>query len=61
MWIIDRWGVKIFHSNLPGMAWDGTFFGNGALCQNDVYEYIINVHDYNGKLHRFIGHVTLVR
>lgn len=61
MWIIDRWGVKIFHSDRADKPWDGTYYGNGNLCQNDVYEYIINVHDYTGKLHRFIGHVTLVR
>ncbi|HRH65092.1 MAG TPA: PKD domain-containing protein [Bacteroidia bacterium] len=61
MWIIDRWGVKIFHSESADIPWDGTFFGNGTLCQNDVYEYIIEVHDYKGKLHRLIGHVTLVR
>lgn len=61
MWIIDRWGVKIFHSVRADMPWDGTYYGNGNLCQNDVYEYIINVHDYTGKLHRYIGHVTLVR
>ena len=61
MWIIDRWGKQIFHSTSKTQPWDGTFFGNHTLCQNDVYEYVIKVHDKLGKQHAFIGHVTLYR
>ena len=61
MWIIDRWGKEIFHSNDKAQHWDGSYYSNDRMCQNDVYEYILNVHDYKGKLHRLIGHVTLVR
>ena len=62
MWILDRWGLKIFHSkDKKNQPWDGTYYQNGNMAQNDVYEYVIRVHDFQGKLHRFIGHVTLVR
>ncbi|HNP98687.1 MAG TPA: PKD domain-containing protein, partial [Bacteroidia bacterium] len=61
MWILDRWGLKIFHSKDKNQPWDGTYYQNGNMAQNDVYEYVIRVHDFQGKLHRFIGHVTLVR
>ena len=61
MWIIDRWGLEIFHSQSMHEPWDGTYYGNNNLCQNDVYEYVIDAEDYKGKKHRFIGHVTLVR
>ena len=61
MWILDRWGLKIFHSKDKTQPWDGTYYENGNQAQSDVYEYVIRVHDYEGKLHRFIGHVTLVR
>ena len=61
MWIMDRWGKQIFHSTAKDQSWDGSYYSNGTLCQNDVYEYIIQVHDKSGKEHKFIGHVTLVR
>jgi len=61
MWIIDRWGKQIFHSTSPSDPWDGSYYHNNNLCQNDVYEYVILVHDNSGKEHKFIGHVTLVR
>jgi large repetitive protein len=61
MWILDRWGGKIYHSNSINDPWNGTYFDNGALCQNGVYIYKIKVHDMKGKLHEFIGSVSLVR
>ena len=61
MWIIDRWGKQIFHSSSINQPWDGTAYSSDSYCQNDVYEYIIKVHDNRGKEHKYIGHVTLVR
>lgn len=61
MLIIDRWGKEIFRSVDKSQQWDGSYYYNDNMCQNDVYEYIVSVHDYNGKLHKLIGHVTLVR
>lgn len=61
MWIMDRWGRKIFHSESMDQPWDGSYYGNNTICQNDVYEYIIEVHDFNQKKHRYIGHVNLVK
>lgn len=60
MFIIDRWGLQIFHSTSKDNPWNGTYSGNGNRCQSDVYEYIIRIHDKDGKLHKFLGHVTLV-
>ncbi len=60
MFIIDRWGLEIFHSTSRDHPWNGTYYDNGNKCQSDVYEYIIRVHDKSDILHKFIGHVTLV-
>ena len=60
MFIIDRWGLQIFHSMSKDHPWNGTFYDGSRRCQSDVYEYIIRIHDKEGKLHRFLGHVTLV-
>jgi gliding motility-associated-like protein len=61
MVILDRWGAKIFHSNSLTNGWDGTYFENGTICQNGVYVYKIMAHDAFGKLHEFVGRVSLVR
>jgi gliding motility-associated-like protein len=61
MWILDRWGGKIYHSLSLSHPWNGTYFDDGTMCQNGVYVYKIKAHDVWGKLHEFIGHVTLVR
>jgi large repetitive protein len=61
MWILDRWGGKIYHSTSINNPWDGTYFENNSLCQNGVYIYKIKVHDLKGKLHEFVGAVSLVR
>jgi gliding motility-associated-like protein len=61
MWIIDRWGLPIFHSVSFDHPWNGTYMDNDRPCQNDVYEYVIEAMDIRGRLNRYIGHVTLVR
>ncbi len=61
MWILDRWGGKIYHSESMSQSWNGTYYNNGTLCQTDVYVYKIKARDIHGKMHTFIGHVTLWR
>jgi gliding motility-associated-like protein len=61
MWILDRWGAKIYHSEDINKPWNGTYLDNGNFCQNDVYVYKIKAHDVYGKMHTYIGHVTLWR
>ncbi len=59
LFILDRWGLNIYHTQDHEKPWDGTY--NGNYCQSDVYVYKINVHDNSDKLHTYVGHVTLVR
>ena len=61
LFILDRWGLNIYHSTDKLKPWDGTYESNGTQCQSDVYIYKILIHDTKGKLHSFIGHVSLVR
>ncbi len=61
LYILDRWGLNIYHSTDHEKPWDGTYESNGKECQSDVYVYKIQVHDTKGELHSFIGHVSLVR
>ncbi|MBL0102855.1 MAG: PKD domain-containing protein [Bacteroidetes bacterium] len=39
LYILDRWGLNIYHSSDPAHPWDGTYESNGKPCQADVYVY----------------------
>ncbi len=72
-WIFDRWGLQIWSchqdgSNVPydnygneGMSsvcrWDGTI--NGNKVQEDVYVWRAKVTDVFGKVHVYLGSVTV--
>jgi large repetitive protein len=61
MVILDRWGAKLYHTYNINKPWDGSYFENNKMCQNDVYVYKITARDIYGKLHTYVGHVTLWR
>ena len=61
MYIYDRWGLQLFHTDKPEETWNGKVGNDGLPCQNDVYEYVIVCSDLQGGNHRYIGHVTLTR
>ncbi len=56
MKIYDRWGEEIYNTN-SGQPWDGTF--HGQFVQQGVYIYYIAVQDYNGKITRFRGNISI--
>jgi len=56
MKIYDRWGEEIYNTN-SGQPWDGTF--HGQFVQQGVYIYYIAVQDYNGKITRFRGNISM--
>lgn len=57
--IYDRWGEKIFESDDPTRAWDGTF--GGKQLPSDVYAYYVRIKCFNGEEYRSKGNVTLIR
>lgn len=59
MLIFDRWGNLLFESKDISKGWDGTY--KGTLCQEDVYVWKINFTDKQGRKHKMIGHVSLIR
>lgn len=61
LWIFDRWGSLIFFTNQWGKAWDGKVDGGNEITQEDVYVWKISIHDFNGKKHDYIGHVSVIR
>jgi gliding motility-associated-like protein len=61
MVILDRWGARLYESNSINKPWDGSYWQNGKMCQNDVYVYKITARDIYDKVHKYVGHVTLWR
>ncbi|MFT5820543.1 MAG: gliding motility-associated-like protein [Crocinitomix sp.] len=58
--IYDRWGEIVFESNNMDFGWNGDTFA-GAPAPMGVYVYQIEVIDILGELHRYSGHVSLIR
>ena len=61
MWIFDRWGNMIFHTEDLRKGWDGKANGGKEMAQRDVYVYLVKLKDFNGIDHSYRGIVTLVR
>ncbi len=61
MYIFNRWGDKIYHSENYNEPWDGHGNNGKKMAQQDVYVYLIYVWDCLGERHDYIGHVTLIR
>ena len=57
--IYNRWGEKVFESDNPERAWDGTY--NGKLMDNGVFVYYINATLINGKKIIKKGNISLIR
>lgn len=45
IWVYDRWGLLVFHGNLPTDCWDGTYKGNPLAT--GVYYYILKLKSKN--------------
>ncbi|TND00695.1 MAG: fibronectin type III domain-containing protein [Bacteroidetes bacterium] len=62
LWIFDRWGNMIFHTDDLYKGWDGKVQGKSAeICQEDVYVWKVVLKDVQGRKHKYIGHVSLVK
>lgn len=61
MYIFNRWGSPIYHTTDITKGWTGSVNNAGPLCQEDTYVYLINVTDFRGTEHSYLGRVTLVK
>ena len=65
MEIYNRWGERIYYTALPNLSreeglWNGTVNGKDSAPEG-VYVYKIQVKDFKGKTHYFLGNVTLIK
>ncbi len=61
MWIFDRWGNMIFYTDNINIGWDGRANGGKYVAQQDVYVYKVELYDFTGNKHKYIGPVTIVK
>ncbi|MBN4065712.1 gliding motility-associated C-terminal domain-containing protein, partial [Candidatus Amoebophilus asiaticus] len=61
MYVYDRWGEMIFRTTDLNEKWNGRYHNDGKMSQDGVYVYLIVFKDDLGKVHRYIGHVTLLK
>lgn len=61
MYIFNRWGEMIYETENTARPWDGTVKNGAEVAMMDVYSYLILVKDINGKEHKYIGHITLLK
>ncbi len=59
MYIFDRWGMKLFHTNNINEGWDGRV--NGTIAQEDVYVYKASASDVSGNTYQYTGRVSLIK
>lgn len=57
--IFNRWGQKLYLSDLSDAAWDGT--QNGHDCPNGIYFWTAKYFDFEGTEHFDSGSFTLTR
>lgn len=61
--IFDRWGNLIFESDDVLIGWNGKVQDGKSdkVCQVDTYVWVVDVNEWNGKEHRYRGHVNLIK
>ncbi|MCC7232443.1 MAG: PKD domain-containing protein [Bacteroidia bacterium] len=59
MYIFDRWGNQVFHSDSMKKPWNGRVDDNPV--QNEVYNYRFVISDLFGQQHIYFGKVTVIR
>ena len=61
MYIFNRWGEQLYYTDDYNMPWNGKDSKTNNIDIQDVYVYKIIIKDINGKVHKYYGHVTLLR
>lgn len=61
IWIFDRWGMMIWHSENLDQFWDGRMLGKDGIVQEDVYVWKVKFKDVFGQKHEKNGTVAVIR
>ena len=60
--IFDRWGEKLFETNVFEQGWERNYLGRSdEFVKDGVYVWKINLTSVFGKSHELTGHVTMYK
>jgi gliding motility-associated-like protein len=61
LYVFDRWGNALFHSQDLAKGWDGRVNGGTDIAQIDTYVWQITFRDMNESYHHYVGHLSLLK
>jgi gliding motility-associated-like protein len=61
LWIFDRWGNMVFHTENLSEYWDGKANSGKEMAQQDVFVWKVELTDVFHKKHQYVGTVTIVK
>ena len=59
LWVFDRWGMQLYHTNDANAGWNGS--KHGQILQEDVYVWKVELKDIFGAPHEYNGTVSIIR
>jgi gliding motility-associated-like protein len=61
LWVFDRWGNTVFHTNDPEEGWNGGDSGAEFTVESSIYSYRVLAKGYNSQIIDKKGSVTVLR
>ncbi len=61
IWVFNRWGEQVFHSQDPAEVWIGEVSGGDYYAPNGVYNWVVRLKGFNTDAQEFMGTVQLMR
>ena len=59
IWIFNRWGDQLYHSNNPDEGWDGT--DKGHVVPTGAYYYVVKATGKDGVKYNRKGNINVLR
>ena len=61
IWIMNRWGEMVFHSESLDEVWLGDMQGGTHFAENGIYNWVIRLKGFNTDAEEFSGTLQLMR
>lgn len=61
MWVFNRWGQEVFHTQDPQAVWIGEVDGGAHYAPNGIYNWVVRLKGFNTDAQEFTGTVQLMR
>jgi len=61
MWVFNRWGEEVFHTQDPLEPWIGEVNGGAHYAPNGIYNWVVRLKGFNTDAQEYTGTVQLMR